>query len=199
MTSMAIRTNSERGNQDISTVVAPTIPLLLLSSDHTVVDPALIEVNADGKLFFKPGAVSGTKGGTVTLTVMSTMGSSAVNASFSITVYEPAAISTLQIQGISSTMYAGQWAPMVVYASTSGNFLSLDNINTPANLAKLKIVSSNPAVIPAVMRSATGIRYNTTTKVLNFWSFRRTYGNDFIRRSFSLPRVLPFRRLPCRN
>jgi len=159
------------GNQDISTVVAPTIPLLLLSSDHTVVDPALIEVNADGKLFFKPGAVSGTKGGTVTLTVMSTMGSTSVNASFTVTVYEPAVISTLQIQGVSSTMYAGQWAPMVVYAYDQyGNFLSLDNINTPANLAKLKIVSSNPAVIPSGdAGTSTGIRYNTITKLIEIY------------------------------
>ena len=156
------------GNQDISTVVAPTIPLLLISSDNTVVDATQIEVNADGKLFFKPGAISGTKGGTVTLTVMSTMGSSAVNTSFTVTVYEPAKISTLQIQGVSSTMFAGQWAPMVVYAYDQyGNFLALENINTPTNLAKLKIVSSDPAVIPSGdAGSATGIRYNTTTKVL---------------------------------
>jgi len=156
------------GNQDISTVVSPTIPLLLISSDNTVVDATQIEVNADGKLFFKPGAVSGTKGGTVTLTVMSTIGSSAVNTSFTVTVYEPAKISTLQIQGVSSTMYAGQWAPLVVYAYDQyGNFLALENINTPANLAKLKIVSSIPAVIPSGdAGTATGIRYNTATKLL---------------------------------
>jgi hypothetical protein len=159
------------GNQDISTVVAPTIPLLLISSDNSVVDATQIEVNADGKLFFKPGAVSGTKGGTVTLTVMSTMGSSAVNTSFTVTVYEPAKIATLQIQGVSSTMYAGQWAPMVVYAYDQyGNFLALENINTPANLAKLKIVSSLPAVIPSGNAgSATGIRYNNTTKLLEIF------------------------------
>ncbi len=159
------------GNQDISTNISATVPLFIRSTDNTIVDPQHIEVNADGKLFFKPGAISGTKGGTVTLTVMSTMGSATVNASFSITVYEPAAISTLQIQGISSTMYAGQWVPLVVYAYDQyGNFLALENINTPTNLAKLIITSTNGAVIPSGNAgSATGIRYNNTTKLLEIF------------------------------
>jgi len=159
------------GNQDISTNISATVPLFIRSTDNAIVDPQHIEVNADGKLFFKPGAISGTKGGTVTLTVMSTMGSATVNASFSITVYEPAAISTLQIQGISSTMYAGQWVPLVVYAYDQyGNFLALENINTPTNLAKLIITSTNGAVIPSGNAgSATGIRYNNTTKLLEIF------------------------------
>ena len=159
------------GNQDISSTVSATVPLFITCTDSTIVNPAYIEVNADGKLFFKPGAISTTKGGTVTLTVMSPMNASMANATFSITVYEPAAISTLQIQGVSTTMYAGQWSPMVVFAYDQyGNFLSLDNINTPANLAKLTLISSNGAVIPSGNAgSATGIRYNTATKVLEIY------------------------------
>lgn len=159
------------GNQDISSTVSATVPLFITCTDSTIVNPAYIEVNADGKLFFKPGAISSTKGGTVTLTVMSPMNASMANASFSITVYEPAAISTLQIQGVSTTMYAGQWAPMVVFAYDQyGNFLSLDNINTLENLAKLTLISSNGAVIPSGNAgSATGIRYNTSTKVLEIY------------------------------
>ena len=45
-----------RGNQDISSTISATTPLFITSTDPTIVDPALIEVDADGKLFFKPGA-----------------------------------------------------------------------------------------------------------------------------------------------
>jgi len=159
------------GNQDIATTVAANIPLLIISSDAEVVNPAHIEVNADGKLFFKPGAIGATKGGTVTLTVMSTMGTSKVNTTYSITVYEPSKIATLQVQGVSSTMYAGKWVPLMVHAYDQyGNFQSLENINTPTSLASLTIKSTNNTVVPEGNAGiATGIRYNSSTKLIEVY------------------------------
>lgn len=159
------------GNLDIASAVSATVPLFITSTDNTIVDPQHIEVNADGKLFFKPGAISGIKGGTVTLTVMSPMNASMPHATYSITVYEPAKIASLQIQGVSSTMFAGQWVPLVVHAYDQyGNFLALENINTPANLASLVLTSTNGAVIPSGNAGiATGIRYNVSTKIIEIF------------------------------
>jgi hypothetical protein len=155
------------GNQDISSTVSANVPLFITCTDAAIVNPAYIQVDADGVLFFSPGAI-GSKGGTVTLTVMSPMNGSMSNASFSITVYEPAAISTLNIQGIAGTMYAGQWTPLITYAYDQyGVFVPLTELNTPTNLAKVTIWSSNTSAIPnGSAGTSIGIRYNTTTKVL---------------------------------
>jgi hypothetical protein len=159
------------GNQDIYSTVSATVPLFITSTDSTVVNPALIEVNANGELFFKPGAISASKGGTVTLTVMSPMNPAMSNATFTMTVYEPASIYTLQIQGVSATMYASQWTPVVAFAYDQySNFLALENINTTTNLAKLTLISSNGAVIPSGNAgSSIGIRYNTATKLIEVY------------------------------
>ncbi|MDD3093678.1 MAG: Ig-like domain-containing protein [Clostridia bacterium] len=159
------------GNQDISSTISATTPLFITSTDPAVVDPALIEVDADGKLFFKPGAI-GTKDGTVTLRVIAPMNPNMTPVSYSITVQKPATISSISVQGLSSTLRAGQWVPLIAYAYDQYNKpISMENINNLTNLGKLRIVSTNSVVIPngTASDSITGIRYNTTTKVLEVY------------------------------
>lgn len=158
------------GNQDISTSISISTPLYITSTNSSIVNAALIEVDSNGSLFFKPGCI-GSTGGTATLTVMSPMNGTMASAAYAITVYEPAAISTLNIQGVSGTMYAGQWTPLIAYAYDQyGVFVALTELNTPANLAKVTMISSNTTAVPAGSAgTSVGIRYNTTTRILEVY------------------------------
>ncbi|NLF35469.1 MAG: hypothetical protein GX585_05830, partial [Clostridiales bacterium] len=158
-------------NQDISATISAAIPLLIRSTDNTIIDPSLIEVDADGKLFFKPGAI-GAKGGQVTLTVISPFNSDVMpTATYTLTVYEPQTISSISVQGLAAGLRAGSWTPLIAFVYDQyGVLLPMESINNATNLAKLTMISTNPTAIPlGNAATATGIRYNSVTKVIEIY------------------------------
>ncbi len=152
------------GNLDISNVVDGSIPLFITSTDTAIVNPANISV-IDGKLYFSNGAI-GNKEGTVTLTVMSPLNPNMGSVRYTLTVESPATISTLNIQGISGELYAGQWASLVMTAQDQyGKAVPLSDI--VGSLDKLWTQSTHGGVvIPGQASEGSNIKYDALSKTI---------------------------------
>ncbi|WP_373232253.1 S-layer homology domain-containing protein [Cohnella sp.] len=116
-------------------ITALTKEITFVSSNTTIVDPALFAVNGDGKLTYRTGATAGN----VTISAITKGGKS---SSITFQVHAPAALASVSIQTPTGLVVAGE--------GTKVTYTAVDTFGAAAKLAALTDVvwfSTNPTAV----------------------------------------------------